>query len=131
VSHSTPGTRDTRPVFFDLRQIRLPIGGVLSILHRITGVAMILGLAPLAWLFGRSLQGPEGYASAVSLLDHWAIQILLLVALWGLCHHLLAGVRHLLMDVDVGIEKPSARLSATVVLAGAPLLALILWGMLP
>ncbi len=125
------GLRPKPPVFLDLRRIRLPIGAILSILHRITGVAMILALVPLAWLFGRSLQGPQGYAAVAGLFDHWAMQGLLLVALWGLCHHLLAGIRHLLIDVDVGIEKPAARASAWGILFGGPVLALLLWGMLP
>ncbi len=58
----------------------------------------------------------------------WPFKLFLFLALWALMHHFLAGIRYLLLDVDVGVEKPLYRQTALGVLAAAPVLALILTG---
>lgn len=63
-------TRQGRPVFLDLRKIRLPLNAVVSILHRITGVFLILSIPVLLWLLDRSLASPEGFAQAVAIIHH-------------------------------------------------------------
>lgn len=124
-------TKNGRPVHLNLLQIRLPVPGVMSILHRVSGALLSVAVPVGLYLLDLSLRGPEGFAQATSLLDHWLATLLLLGVFWGLLHHLFAGIRYLLLDIDVGIEKPAYRRSAWMVLLAAPPLALLLtWGVL-
>jgi len=123
-------TSPRRPVFLNLVQIRLPIAGVVSIAHRITGVLLVVCTPLLIHWLARSLSGPEGFeAVRVELAGPFA-GILELLGLWVLLHHLLAGIRFLLIDVEIGVDKPVYRYSAFAVLIAAPLLALLLLGAL-
>ena len=124
-------TTQQRPVHLNLVRIRLPIGGIMSIIHRFTGVFMFLAVPFLIYLLDRSLISEQGYQDAIATL-HSPIGILLLFGLmWSLSHHLLAGIRYLLIDVDIGVEKEPARRSALAVTVAGPVLALILtWGLL-
>ena len=107
-----------RPKTLDLLHIHLPIGGVVSILHRVSGVLLVLAL-PLAFLLlQQSLQGPEGFAQAVALLSSLPARALLFIITILLAHHFLAGMRHLLLDLDVGISRSAGRLGAWLVLGG-------------
>ena len=76
----------------------------------------------------QSLQGPRGYEQVVSLFGHWWFKILALLLIWALTHHLLAGVRHLLSDIDVGSHLPAARTSAWLVNCGAVVIGLLSLG---
>jgi succinate dehydrogenase / fumarate reductase cytochrome b subunit len=117
-----------RPVFLNLTQIRLPVAGVMSIIHRITGVVMVLSIPLLLYLFDLSLSGAQGFAETVALLGNLLVKLILFFFIWGLMHHLLAGIRYLLIDIDIGVEKPLYRQSAWAVIVAAPVLALILMG---
>jgi succinate dehydrogenase / fumarate reductase, cytochrome b subunit len=119
-----------RPKNLDLLHIQLPIGGVVSILHRVTGVLLVLAL-PLAFLLlQQSLQSPEGFAQVGVLLSSLTARVLLLSVTILLVHHFLAGVRHLLLDLDIGISRGGSRLSAWLVLAGVAGAVLIAGGCL-
>jgi succinate dehydrogenase / fumarate reductase, cytochrome b subunit len=107
-----------RPVFLDLTRIHLPVTAVLSIGHRITGVLLILLIPLLVFLFDRSLAGEQGYDFVVGLLQGDAFRALLLLGIWLFAHHFLAGIRYLLIDLDIGVDVRSARISAWIVLAG-------------
>lgn len=119
-----------RPVYLNLFQIRQPIGGVVSIIHRITGAILAL-LTPFAlWALQASLESPERFAQVAGMLRTGAGRAALLLALWLLVQHLYSGVRHLLIDVDIGVDLPAARRGAwltlvasiaTVALVGAAL----------
>ncbi len=119
-----------RPVFFNLMQIQMPVGSVTSILHRITGVLLALGIPASLYLLQLSLQGPAGYAQVAGLSDDWVFKGLAVLMIWALTHHLLAGVRHLLSDIDVGSHLPAARTSAWLVNGCAVLVALLSLGVL-
>ena len=105
-----------RPKFLNLFQIRQPAPAIVSILHRISGAILFLFL----WLFliglQRSLASPESYADLRSLLDQPLVKIALLGLLWAYLHHALAGIRHLGLDLRLGIQLPAARTTAWVVL---------------
>jgi len=124
-----PGRRN--PVYLNLFQITLPPGGWVSILHRVTGVLLVFATPLFLWLLGRSLHDQDGYRHVAALVDSGFLRFLV----WGfslaLWHHLLGGVRHLLLDLKIGIGKPCARLSAYFVMAldalGALLLGVELW----
>lgn len=104
--------RDPRPVALSLARIRFPVPAVLSILHRAAGLLLFLG-APLAvYLLESSLAGARGFAHVRELLATPAVRLLGLVVAWAFSHHLLAGVRYLLIDLDVGVGRAAARASA-------------------
>ena len=119
-----------RPKNLDLTTIRLPLPGKVSILHRVSGVGLFLCLPLLLWLFGNSLASPEGFASFKSIAGMWPVKLVLAGLLWAFVHHFCAGIRFLLLDLHIGIEKEAAGKSAGVVLAVSILLTLILWGVL-
>jgi succinate dehydrogenase / fumarate reductase cytochrome b subunit len=108
-----------RPVFLELWRIRLPLPGVVSILHRVSGVLMVLTIPVGAVLLHQALSGPEGFTASAEFLAHPLVRIALLVLLWGLLHHLFAGIRYLLLDLGIGVDRGPARQSAwTALIAG-------------
>lgn len=112
--------REARPYFLDLWQIRFPVGAVCSFGHRVAGVVLAFALAPGAYLLGVSLDGPAGYARAAGWLQWLPVRIAVALFIWALAHHVLAGIRHLMMDGDIAFALPDARRSAWIVnLAGA------------
>ena len=114
-----------RPKNLDLPTIRLPLPGILSILHRISGAGMFLMLPFLLWLFQSSLASPETFASAREVVGHPLARIILLGLIWFYMHHFCAGIRYLLLDLHKGIELEAARLSSKVVFAVSIALTLI------
>jgi succinate dehydrogenase / fumarate reductase cytochrome b subunit len=106
---------DRRPAFFNLLQIQLPVGALTSIAHRVSGILLALGLPLVVYLLDLSLQGERGFARASAILGLWFIKIWAVVFIWSLAHHLLAGIRHMLSDIDVGSQLPAARRSAWIV----------------
>ncbi|MEW5756936.1 MAG: succinate dehydrogenase, cytochrome b556 subunit [Pseudomonadota bacterium] len=119
------GLTKKRPVFLNLLQIRLPVTGVVSILHRVSGVVLALCVPLLIYLFDLSVRGPEGYAQALDMLAHPVVKLLATLGLWMLGYHALNGVRVLLIDIDIGVQKPAARRSAWWVHGGATLILLL------
>jgi succinate dehydrogenase / fumarate reductase cytochrome b subunit len=119
-----------RPVFFNLRQIQMPVGALTSITHRVTGLLLALGIPFGVYILDLSLQGPQGYAQVVAWFDTFAFKVATIALAWTLAHHLLAGVRHLLSDVDIGSQLPDARRSAWIVNLGGAALALFAAGVL-
>jgi len=111
-----------RPVFLNLWQIRFPITAIMSIMHRLTGVLLFLAIPFFIYALQQSLQSESGFQTVIGYADSLAMKIVLLLLVWSLLHHLLAGVRYLLLDIDIGIELPQARLTAWLVI----ILALVL-----
>ena len=121
--------KKSRPKNLDLTTIRLPLPGFVSILHRISGAGLFLILPVLLWLFQSSLQSPDGFETFKAFVANPLAKILLLGLLWAYLHHFCAGIRFLLLDVHVGIDLESARMSSKVVLA-VSLVATALLGVL-
>jgi len=116
-----------RPVYLDLPRIRLPLPGFVSILHRASGALLFLvGIPALLWGVEASLTSPEAYAAFRAFMAHAIAKLVAIALAWAYLHHLFAGIRHLLLDVHVGLELKAARLSATVVLVAALLFTLML-----
>jgi succinate dehydrogenase / fumarate reductase cytochrome b subunit len=112
------------PYFLNLFQIRFPVGAVCSIGHRASGVILAAALPILIYLLHRSLTGPEGYAAVVTALGTVTGKVAAVLLAWALGHHALAGVRHILKDVDVGASLGPARRSAWLALVGGGVIAL-------
>ena len=115
-----------RPKNLDLPTIRLPLPGILSIIHRISGAGMFLMLPFLLWLFQSSLASPETFASAKEVVGHPLARIILLGLIWFYMHHFCAGIRYLLLDLHKGVELEAARLSSKVVFVVSIALTLII-----
>ncbi|NUN62475.1 MAG: succinate dehydrogenase, cytochrome b556 subunit [Burkholderiaceae bacterium] len=120
-----------RPIFLNLLQIQMPVGAITSILHRLTGVVLAAGVPLGMFLLWRSLDSEEGFAQVMGLLHHRAFQAVVVVLVWALAHHVLAGVRHMLTDINIGSTLHKARRSAWVVNLTAAALALVALGVLP
>ena len=117
-----------RPVFFNLMQIQMPVGALTSITHRVTGIFLALSVPFSIYLLDLSLQDPLSYEQVISLFDKLAFRGAAIVFVWVLAHHVLAGIRHLLSDVDIGSQLPAARRSAWVVKLGGIAVALLALG---
>jgi succinate dehydrogenase / fumarate reductase cytochrome b subunit len=119
-----------RPVFFNLVQIQMPVGALTSITHRVTGILLALGIPYGVYLLDLSLQSPQSFAQLTGLFHQWAFKAVAIVFIWALAHHLLAGIRHLLSDIDIGALLPAARRSAWIVNVGGLAVALLAAGAL-
>ena len=120
-----PAGKPARPVYLDLMSIRQPLPAVVSILHRISGAVLFLAGIPLAlWGLEASLGSPDAVASLATVASHPLAKLLAVGLAWAYLHHLFAGVRHLLLDLHVGIERDAARRSSAVVFVLALLVTL-------
>jgi len=117
-----------RPVFLNLSKIHMPVMAVMSIAHRLTGLLMFLFIPFVVYLMSLSLQSPQGYRDALLYLDLPLVKLLALVLIWSVAHHLLAGIRYILIDFDWGVDKAMGRMSAKAVLVVAVIVALIYGG---
>jgi len=119
-------THKQRPKYLSLQailfEIRLPLAGWVSILHRVSGVLLFLSGIWLLFLLDRSLSSEAGFRSIQHYLSFTLVKLSLLVLVWAYCHHLCAGIRFLLLDLDKGVDKASARRSSIVVLVVSLLL---------
>ena len=119
------------PVYLNLFRIRFPVGAVTSIAHRISGVLLFLSLPFLVYLLDLSLRGPEGFAAAGDWLDVIYIRLGSVVIAWSLFHHFFSGIRFLLIDVEQGVTRERARLTAWLAnIAGVICALLYLWWLL-
>lgn len=109
----------TRPVFLNLAQIHMPVGAWTSIGHRVSGIVLAASVPIGIYLLDHSLHDEQGFAQVTGLLGHGAAKAALMLVVWALAHHLMAGVRHLLSDFDVGSPLRLARRSAWFVNLGA------------
>lgn len=120
-------TKYKRPVYLNLLQIRLPIGGIVSIIHRITGALMVLLIPYALYALQTSLESPMRFEQVRTSLNNGIGRAAFLLALWILVQHLYSGIRHLFMDIDVGVEKSVAARSAWLTL-GASIITVALLG---
>jgi succinate dehydrogenase / fumarate reductase cytochrome b subunit len=116
----------TRPKYLDLTRIKLPVPGLVSILHRISGFALFLFLPLLLWLLHSSLASPDSYVRYRAAIGQPLMKLVLIGLLWAFLHHLFAGLRFLLLDLHYGTSLPAARNSSRAVLAAALALTMVL-----
>jgi succinate dehydrogenase / fumarate reductase cytochrome b subunit len=108
--------RKRRPKYLNLQallfEIRLPVTGWLSILHRISGALLFLSMVWLLWMLDRSLASEIGFEKIKHYAGLWPVKLSLLVLIWAYCHHFCAGIRYLFLDLDKGVDKATARLTS-------------------
>lgn len=118
--------KDNRPVNLDLGTIALPITALVSILHRISGIALVAGVALLLWMLDQSLASEESFARLAALLEgSLVLRVVLWLVLAALIYHTLAGVKHLIMDLGIGESLEGGRRGAKIVIAAFVVLTLI------
>jgi succinate dehydrogenase / fumarate reductase, cytochrome b subunit len=127
-----------RPVFRNIHitQIvgyRLPPAGIVSILHRVSGVLMFLLLPFVIWLLDVSLTSEISYerftstfVAGLGFLPGWFMKLVVLALIWAFLHHFIAGVRHLWMDMTHSVTKQQGHVSAVITLAASAVLTLAL-----
>ena len=129
-------TAKTRPGamrLVDATQYRLPLAGVVSILHRASGAILFLLLPFVVWLFDVSLTSEISYerftsafVAGIGFVPGWFVKLVVLGLIWAYLHHFIAGVRHLWMDMTHSVTKAHGHNSAVVTLALGVLLTLVL-----
>jgi succinate dehydrogenase / fumarate reductase cytochrome b subunit len=118
----------------DLPGYRLPVAGIVSILHRVSGVLMFVLMPFIIWLFDTSLSSEISFArfrsafvNGLWIFPGFLIKLVALALIWSSLHHLFAGLRHLRMDVShTAVSKESGARSARVVLVASLLLTVVL-----
>jgi succinate dehydrogenase / fumarate reductase cytochrome b subunit len=123
---STPKARPVYTnvnVFRDLTGYRLPAAGIVSILHRVSGLLMFLLLPFVVWLFDTSVTSEisfESFRSAfeagIGFVPAWFVKLTVLGLMWAYLHHLIAGLRHLWMDSTHAVSKEQGKNSAVITL---------------
>ena len=114
-----------RPVNLDLSTIKFPAAAKASILHRISGVVMLVSLVFLIWAFAVSLSGPEGFAQIENLMTSFIAKFIGWGILTALGFHLIIGLRHLVMDMGYWEELDSGRTSAVISIVPSILLSVL------
>ena len=130
ISHAVSETMtDNRPVYLNLIKIRLPLTGIISFAHRISGVLLFLFIPFSVYLLDLSVQSAESFAAVKQLLDQPLMLAVQLLIIWSIAHHFFAGIRFLLIDAEIGVEKSQARIGSWLVfLAEAIAILLIVVG---
>ncbi len=107
---------DKRPVNLDLTTIKMPITAYVSILHRASGVALIGAVGILLGLLAYSLKSAEDFASVQACLASLPMKLLMWAVLSAFIYHLVAGIKHLIMDMGVGETLEGGKTGAVFVL---------------
>ena len=119
----------SRPKYYDLNLAHLPPPGLVSILHRISGLLLFFPILPALLFFMDAVLGSQqGYAQWRDFFERTPVKLVLVGAIWMYAHHFWAGIRYLLLDLHWGIAKAPARTSAHVVLVlGIVTTLLVAW----
>lgn len=117
----------------DALAYRLPLAGLVSILHRVSGLVMFVLLPFIIWMFDTSLTSEISFArfsaafgAGVGVVPGWFVKLVTLALIWAYLHHLIAGLRHLWMDATHDVSLAFGRQSAIVTLAASLILTLAL-----
>ena len=122
---------DNRPVYLNLFKIRLPTTGIVSFAHRVSGFLLFLAIPFSIYILDLSVSSADGFEHGLRLLQQPVLQLFLLLAVWALVHHFLAGIRYLLLDLDIGVDKTGSNISAwAVLIIEALVMVLYLFGTL-
>jgi succinate dehydrogenase / fumarate reductase, cytochrome b subunit len=105
-----------RPKYLNLLQIRLPVPGIVSIMHRISGAVLFLALPLILCGLQQSLGSFDSFIVMKEAFSSPLAKIVMIALVWGYLHHMAAGIRHLLLDIDVGTELATARMASVIVL---------------
>lgn len=108
--------QDKRPVNLDLTKFAFPLPALTSIAHRVTGMVLFAGVASLLWVLEKSLASADGFDSVKGILAESVSRIIVWALLSALIYHLIAGVKHLFLDLEIGDTLEGGRLAARLVI---------------
>ena len=113
--------KNDRPQFrniniWDLLNYRFPLASIVSVLHRISGGLIFLLLPFVLYLLDQSLTSESTFGYFRGIVSNWCAKLVILALCWAYLQHFCAGIRHLVMDTHLGLDKDSARRSAIAVL---------------
>jgi len=114
-----------RPVNLDISTISLPAAALVSFLHRVSGVVLFAVVALLLCMLDASLESEQGFADVAAAFNSVPAKLILWAALAALIYHLVAGIRHLLMDLGIGESLEGGRRGAVTVLVVSVVLILL------
>jgi len=119
--------RGKRPLSPHLQIYRPQITSILSIIHRMTGVGLTLGVVLVVWWLLAAAIGPGYFAAVDGFLTSWIGLLVLLGSTWALAYHALNGIRHLFWDMGYGYELETVNRSGIAVVIGSGVLTVLLW----
>ena len=126
---SSAAIKKNRPKYLNLSallfEIRLPLPGWVSILHRISGALLFVAVLWLLWMLDRRLASEAGFEAVKRYTGLPLVKLSIIVLIWAYCHHFCAGIRFLFLDLHKGLDLQSARRSSIAVIAVS--LALTAW----
>ena len=108
-----------RPLWYNLSPLNLPLPGLVSIFHRVSGVALFVGVPWLLYLLEASLSSPESFESFKAAVSHPFAKLCLIVLAWSYLHHFCAGIRYLAIDLQLASSLARARSSSKWVLVAS------------
>jgi succinate dehydrogenase cytochrome b subunit len=117
-----------RPLSPHLQVYRLPLTGIISICHRMTGVILAVGVVFFVGLLLAVAGGPDSFAPLQVLLDSLLARIVLFLWSYALFFHLCHGIRHLVWDAGHGFDKETMDKFALLELAASVGVTLLVWG---
>lgn len=120
-----------RPKHLNLFKIKQPLPAVVSILHRISGVLLFFpGIPLLLCSLQMLLQSPQSFEALLNYLHYPIAKLVALLSLWFFLHHVCAGIRHLFLDLHIGVALPQARASSKLVFVAGFILTMLMGLML-
>lgn len=119
-----------RPKFLNLLKIRMPIGAIVSIGHRFSGVILFMLIPFLIYILEISLKSEQGFEQVTEFFARTDVRIMLVGVTWMLVHHLINGIRLLLLDLDIGITRSASRMNSWLVILAGMLITAFFAGVL-
>lgn len=117
--------KQQKPKFLNLFQISMPVTAIVSILHRLSGLLLAILLPVLIYGFYLSTQSKAQFQELISNVDTLGFRLILIVLIWTIIHHIFAGIRYLLIDIELGVSLPRARMSAWIANITAVIITLL------
>jgi len=114
-----------RPIWYNLSPVNLPAPGLVSILHRASGILLFLAIIWLLYLLDMSLASEAGFDHLKSYAANPIVKLAILVLSWAFLHHFCAGIRYLFLDLQKGIDLPAARATSFTVFAVSLILTVV------
>ena len=108
-------TKQKRPKFLNLFQIHLPVSGVNSFAHRVSGALLFLAIPIFIYCFALSVKDTASFNHVINLMSTLPFKVIFTVLAWALGHHLLAGIRFLLHEIEIGTSLQASKIASWLV----------------
>jgi len=119
-----------RPKYLNLFRIKLPLPGIVSFLHRVSGALLFIAIPLFLAVFQLTLNSPADFDKVRQGLESPLVKLVLIVLLWGYSHHFFAGLRFIAMDMGIGMELGKTRRNSWLVLTFSLTLTAMIGGWL-